>query len=141
MSLRGSTDKEGFALASRPDEVNERLAVIVCTCRVTDTPGWTPVFEKRPPLCKKCEKLPRYLVRTCRKCGVLFAKDFKHPNYRVDWPCCWDCVQELTAEDYLAMGEKIAALSNYDRIIAPPYMARKLAAYDNYDPTKTVFSF
>ena len=139
--MGNSKDKEGFALVSRPDEVTERLAVIVCTCPVTDTPGWDSVYGNKPMLCRKCNKLPRYSVRTCRECNELFAKDFKHPNWNPTYPLCWEHVQELDEELLKRMVAAVGYAGGSDQIVAPPYMARKLTAYDNYDPSKTVFSF
>lgn len=121
----------GIDLVYNAESVPERLQQIVCTCRATDTYGWQFEEDDKPLTCRKCHKMPRYLVRQCEFCKQLFAKDFRHPNYTSDYPLCWNDIE-------LAHGVTTGAR---DKRIVPPVFAKKLAAYDNYDPNKSVFSF
>lgn len=114
----------GAELLYRADSVPAHLTAIVCTCEVTDTPGWKALDQVRPITCRKCRKMPRYLVRQCRCCHELFAKDFEHPNYTNEYPLCWGCVIDDEHNEIL---DKLRPIGFHDTRVSPPYFAEKLA--------------
>lgn len=116
----------GVELVYRADSVPPSLTPIVCTCEVTDTPGWHPLDQVKPLTCRKCRKMPRYLVRQCKSCYDLFAKDFEHPNYTNEFPLCWGCVTDPT-EEHLEILQKHHPIGFHDKRVSPPFYAEKLA--------------
>lgn len=119
----------GIDLVYDADSVPVRLQMIVCTCEVTDTPGWQFEGDDKPLTCRKCHKMPRYLVRQCCDCKQLFAKDFRHSKYTAEHPLCWDCLQDVKPEHQTAL-DKAYPFGFVDRREVPPVYARKLAAFD-----------
>lgn len=114
----------GSRLIHRPDSVPKQLRGIVCTCDVTETEGWRPAWQVPPLTCKKCRKMPRYLVRQCRTCREVFAKDFDHTNWTGEYPLCWEHVQNPTEEAKAALASTKYGFQ--DHRVSPPYFAEKL---------------
>lgn len=51
-------------------------------------------------VCTKCNRLPRYHFFRCFQCEEYFVKDFKHPNFCVLDPLCWDCITNPENKDF-----------------------------------------
>lgn len=128
--MSSNKPRVGIDLVYDAHSVPVRLQMIVCTCEVTDTPGWQFEDADKPLTCRKCHKMPRYLVRLCCGCKQLFAKDFRHTLFTSEYPLCWDCLQDIKFEHLVALDE-LRPIGFHDKRNVPPVFAKKLAAFDN----------
>ncbi len=47
--------------------------------------------------CSRCGKPDRTMIHRCTKCQSIFIKDFAHPNWRIQDPQCFTCLDADTS--------------------------------------------